>query len=67
MRMARKGTAEGRAAQAQARAADEDELVPIDEVARRFGIQASALRYYERRGLLEPAARRGRPALVRAG
>jgi MerR family transcriptional regulator, copper efflux regulator len=39
-------------------AADEDELVPIDEVARRFGVQASALRYYERRGLLQPASRR---------
>jgi MerR family transcriptional regulator, copper efflux regulator len=39
-------------------AADEGELVPIDEVARRFGVQASALRYYERRGLLRPAARR---------
>jgi MerR family transcriptional regulator, copper efflux regulator len=38
-------------------AAADDELVPIDEVARRFGVQASALRYYERRGLLEPAAR----------
>jgi len=36
---------------------DEDVLLPIDEVARRFGIQASALRYYERRGLLQPASR----------
>lgn len=36
---------------------DTDELVPIDEVARRFGLAASALRYYERRGLLEPASR----------
>jgi MerR family transcriptional regulator, copper efflux regulator len=36
-----------------------DELVPIDEVARRFGIQASALRYYERRGLLAATARSG--------
>lgn len=42
----------------QTSAAGEEELVPIDEVARRFGVQASALRYYERRGLLEPAARR---------
>jgi len=42
---------------AQTRAAGEDELVPIDEVARRFGVQASALRYYERRSLLHPAAR----------
>jgi MerR family transcriptional regulator, copper efflux regulator len=36
---------------------DTDELVPIDKVARRFGLAASALRYYERRGLLEPASR----------
>jgi MerR family transcriptional regulator, copper efflux regulator len=36
----------------------EDELVPIEEVARRFGVRASALRYYERRGLLEPTVRR---------
>jgi MerR family transcriptional regulator, copper efflux regulator len=42
---------------AQTSAAGEEELVPIDEVARRFGMQASALRYYERRGLLQPAAR----------
>jgi MerR family transcriptional regulator, copper efflux regulator len=42
---------------AQTWAANEHDLVPIDEVARRFGVQASALRYYERRGLLEPAAR----------
>jgi MerR family transcriptional regulator, copper efflux regulator len=40
-----------------AQAAGEDELVPIDEVARRFGVHASALRYYERRGLLQPTAR----------
>jgi MerR family transcriptional regulator, copper efflux regulator len=33
------------------------ELVPIDEVARRFGIKASAIRYYEERGLLEPVSR----------
>jgi DNA-binding transcriptional MerR regulator len=33
------------------------ELVPIEEVARRFGVRASAIRYYEERGLLEPAAR----------
>jgi DNA-binding transcriptional MerR regulator len=43
---------------AQTWAVGEDELVPIDEVARRFGVQASALRYYERRGLLQPTARR---------
>jgi MerR family transcriptional regulator, copper efflux regulator len=36
----------------------DDDLVPIEEVARRFGIRASALRYYERRGLLQPSARR---------
>lgn len=36
----------------------EDKLVPIEEVARRFGVRASALRYYERRGLLQPSARR---------
>jgi MerR family transcriptional regulator, copper efflux regulator len=35
----------------------EDELIPIDEVARLFGIRASALRYYEKRGLLDPASR----------
>jgi MerR family transcriptional regulator, copper efflux regulator len=32
-------------------------LVPIEQVARSFGLAASALRYYERRGLLEPASR----------
>jgi MerR family transcriptional regulator, copper efflux regulator len=36
---------------------DPSELVPIDEVARRFGIRASAIRYYEERGLLDPASR----------
>ena len=34
------------------------DLVPIDEVARRFNIRASAIRYYEERGLLDPASRR---------
>ncbi len=34
------------------------ELVPIDEVARRFGLRASAIRYYEERGLIQAAARR---------
>lgn len=34
-----------------------DDLLPIEEAARRFGLRASALRYYERRGLLEPASR----------
>jgi MerR family copper efflux transcriptional regulator len=33
------------------------ELVPIDEVARRLGLRASAIRYYEERGLVEPASR----------
>lgn len=33
------------------------ELVPIDEVARRFGIRASTIRYYEERGLLQPVSR----------
>jgi MerR family transcriptional regulator, copper efflux regulator len=34
-------------------------LVPIDEVARRLGLRASAIRYYEERGLIEAAARHG--------
>jgi MerR family transcriptional regulator, copper efflux regulator len=33
------------------------ELVPIDEAARRFGIKASTIRYYEERGLLDPVSR----------
>lgn len=33
------------------------DLVPIDEVARRFGIRASTIRYYEERGLLDPVSR----------
>lgn len=36
----------------------EEVLVPIDEVARRFGLRASTIRYYEERGLLEPVSRR---------
>jgi DNA-binding transcriptional MerR regulator len=36
-----------------------DALVPIDAVARRFGMRASTLRYYEERGLVEPASRHG--------
>ncbi|HTZ08834.1 MAG TPA: MerR family transcriptional regulator [Acidimicrobiales bacterium] len=36
-----------------------DALLPIDEVARCFGVRASAIRYYEERGLLEPVLRRG--------
>jgi len=31
--------------------------VPIDELARRFGLRASAVRYYEERGLLFPVSR----------
>jgi DNA-binding transcriptional MerR regulator len=34
-----------------------DALVAIDAVARRFGIRSSTLRYYEERGLIEPASR----------
>jgi DNA-binding transcriptional MerR regulator len=37
----------------------EDGLVPIGEVARRTGVATSALRYYERIGLLAPAGRAG--------
>jgi DNA-binding transcriptional MerR regulator len=35
------------------------ELVPIGEAALRFGLRASALRYYEDRGLVRASARRG--------
>jgi DNA-binding transcriptional MerR regulator len=35
------------------------EPIPIGEAARRLGVNASALRYYDERGLLRPAARRG--------
>jgi DNA-binding transcriptional MerR regulator len=35
-------------------------LVPIGELARRTGVATSALRYYERIGLLSPAERIGR-------
>jgi DNA-binding transcriptional MerR regulator len=38
-------------------ATGQSDLVPIDEVARRFGIRASTIRYYEERGLLDPASR----------
>jgi len=41
----------------QAQSADEPDLVPIDEVARRLGVRASAIRYYEERGLVEPVSR----------
>jgi MerR family transcriptional regulator, copper efflux regulator len=34
-----------------------DDLVPIDVVARQFGIKASTLRYYEERGMLDPVSR----------
>jgi MerR family copper efflux transcriptional regulator len=37
---------------------EEPDLVPIDEVARRLGLRASAIRYYEERGLLRPSGRR---------
>ena len=33
------------------------DLVPIDEVARSLGLRASAIRYYEERGLVHPASR----------
>lgn len=36
----------------------EEPLVPIDAVARRLGIRASTIRYYEQRGLLDPISRR---------
>lgn len=37
----------------------EDSLVPIGQLARRTGVATSALRYYERIGLLPPAERAG--------
>jgi MerR family transcriptional regulator, copper efflux regulator len=37
--------------------ASEPDLVPIDEVARRLGLRASAIRYYEERGLVQPSSR----------
>ena len=37
----------------------ENGLVPIGELARRTGVATSALRYYERTGLLSPAERAG--------
>jgi MerR family transcriptional regulator, copper efflux regulator len=35
----------------------DDDLVPIGEAARRCGLAPSALRYYDERGLVRPAAR----------
>jgi DNA-binding transcriptional MerR regulator len=35
------------------------DLIPIGEAARKLGLNTSALRYYEERGLVRPAARRG--------
>jgi DNA-binding transcriptional MerR regulator len=51
-------------------AASEADLVPIGELARRAGVATSAVRYYERRGLLRADARRAgqrryRPATLR--
>jgi len=51
-------------------AASDDDLVPIGELARRAGVATSAVRYYERRGLLWADARRAgqrryRPATLR--
>ena len=37
--------------------AEQPELLPIDEVARRLGLRASAIRYYEERGLVQPVSR----------
>jgi MerR family copper efflux transcriptional regulator len=37
--------------------ADPHDLIPINVVARRLGLRASAIRYYEERGLLEPTSR----------
>jgi DNA-binding transcriptional MerR regulator len=36
---------------------EEEDLVPIGEAARRAGLNASALRYYEQRGIIVPDAR----------
>ncbi len=37
------------------RSAGAEELVSIDEVATHLGLRASAIRYYEQRGLIDPA------------
>ena len=39
------------------RTTNDAELLPIDAVARRLGIRASAIRYYEERGLVLPLSR----------
>ena len=57
---ARRGSA---AAMAPVRSADLD----IAEVARRAGVPASTLRYYEERGLIAPIGRRGLRRLFDAG
>ena len=36
---------------------ERSDLVPIDLVARQLGLRASAIRYYEERGLVEPVSR----------
>ena len=36
----------------------DDDLLPIGEVARRAGVATSAVRFYERQGLIRPDARR---------
>jgi catechol 2,3-dioxygenase-like lactoylglutathione lyase family enzyme/DNA-binding transcriptional MerR regulator len=41
----------------RAQAVDGSDLIPIDEASRRLGLRASAIRYYEERGLVQPAAR----------
>ena len=41
------------------------EFVPIGEAARMLGINPSALRYYEERGLVRPARRAGRRVYAR--
>jgi len=41
----------------QAQKARDSDLIPIDEVARRLGVRASAIRYYEERGLVQPVSR----------
>ncbi|MCK9923829.1 MerR family transcriptional regulator [Frankia sp. AgPm24] len=44
--------------QTQAASEKETDPIPIDEVARRLGVRASAIRYYEERGLVQPVSRR---------